>query len=179
MPREIKAYRSHGSGRFKREQFAAIGRHSVFEPGVLVFHPENIHLGENVYIGHGAILKGYYKNTLEIGDNTWIGQQSFIHAGGGVKIGKNVGVGPGVKIFSSMHKDEGLDVPIQYGEILFAQVVIEDDCDLGIGSIIMPGVRVGRGAQIGAGAVVARDVPSGAVAYGVPARVRRFRNAGV
>ena len=56
-----------------------------------------------------------------------------------------------------------------------AEVVLDDECDLGMGSIILPGVRVGRGAQIGAGAVVARDVPPYAVAAGVPARVLRYR----
>jgi maltose O-acetyltransferase len=54
-------------------------------------------------------------------------------------------------------------------------VVIEDDGDLGIGAIVLPGVTIGRGAQIGAGAVVSRDIPAYSVAMGVPARVVRER----
>jgi len=57
----------------------------------------------------------------------------------------------------------------------FAPVVIEDDCDIGVGAIVLPGVRIGRGAQIGAGAVVAEDVPPYSVAVGVPAKVTRQR----
>jgi acetyltransferase-like isoleucine patch superfamily enzyme len=53
--------------------------------------------------------------------------------------------------------------------------VIEDNADLGVGSGILPGVRFGQGAQIGAGAVVASDVPPYAVVAGVPARLVRMR----
>jgi acetyltransferase-like isoleucine patch superfamily enzyme len=50
-------------------------------------------------------------------------------------------------------------------------VVIEDDAWIGIGAIILKGVRVGRGARVGAGAVVTRDVPAGASVVGNPARL--------
>ena len=177
MPREIKVYQSHGSGRFKRDQFAAIGKHTVFEEGVLVFHPENIYLGENIYVGHAAILKGYYKNKLLIGDNTWIGQQCFFHSAGGLEIGQRVGIGPCVRIITSYHKEEGLDVPILFSDLEFAKVVVEDDSDIGVGATILPGVRIGRGSQIGAGAVVTADVAAFTVVAGVPARVLRRRTA--
>jgi acetyltransferase-like isoleucine patch superfamily enzyme len=175
MPREVKLYTSHGSGAFQRGQFAAIGDHVIFEAGVLVFHPETISLGQNLYIGHGAILKGYYNSRMSIGDNAWIGQQVFIHSGGGVTIGRNVGIGPAVKILTSRHREEGTDIPILQSTVEFAPVLIEDDCDLGIGSIILPGVTLGRGTQVGAGAVVTKSVPPYSVVAGVPARVLRSR----
>ncbi len=175
MPREISAYRTHGSGSFCETDFAALGQNVIFESGVLVFHPQNIRLGNNVYVGHQTILKGYHKNHLVIGDNTWIGQQCFIHSAGGVTIGRNVGIGPGVKILSSHHEEEGIEVPILASRLAFAEVTIGDDCDLGVGTIILPGVQVGRGVQVGAGAVVTKDVPDYAVIAGVPARVLRFR----
>jgi acetyltransferase-like isoleucine patch superfamily enzyme len=175
MPREIKPYQSHGSGRFDRGQFRAIGEHVVFEEGVLVFHPETIALGNNLYIGHGAILKGYYNSRMDIGDNTWIGQQVFIHSAGGVTIGKNAGIGPAVKILTSQHAEEGIEVPILFSRIEVSPVIIEDDCDVGVGSIILPGVTLGRGTQVGAGAVVTASTPPYAVVAGVPARVLRLR----
>ena len=57
----------------------------------------------------------------------------------------------------------------------FSEVRIEDDADLGVGAIVLPGVTIGRGAQIGAGAVVTTNIPAYAVAIGTPARVVRER----
>lgn len=54
-------------------------------------------------------------------------------------------------------------------------IVVEEDVFIGARVIVLPGVRIGRGAAIGAGAVVARDIPAGAVAVGNPARVVRQR----
>ena len=142
---------------------------------MLVFHPENISLGRNVYVGHQTILKGYYKNELRIGDETWIGQQVFMHAAGGLTIGARVGIGPGVKILTSEHREAGREVPVLFSPLELAPVVIDDDADLGIGAIVLPGVHVGRGAVVGAGAVVTRDVPAYAVVAGSPARILRHR----
>ena len=171
--------RSHGNGLFDPADLASCGSNCVFEAGVLLFHPENVHIGNDVYVGHQTILKGYYKNEMHIGDGTWIGQQCFFHSGGGIRIGKNVGIGPGVKILTSVHAEAGRGTPILHSPIDFSEVVVEDDCDLGVGCILMPGVRVGRGAQVAAGAVVTRDVKPYSVVAGVPAKVLRERPAGL
>ena len=168
-------HRSHGDGSFRVDQLARCGPDCVFEAGVLVFHPENIELGKNVYIGHNAILKGYHENAMRIGDETWIGQQAFLHSAGGIDIGARVGVGPGVRIITSIHGEAGRHIPILSSPVEFASVVIEDDCDLGVGAIVLPGVRIGKGAQIGAGAVVTKDVRPYSVAVGVPAKATRHR----
>jgi acetyltransferase-like isoleucine patch superfamily enzyme len=168
-------HRSHGTGSFRAEDFREIGPDCVFETGVLVFHPENIILGRNVYVGHYAILKGYYKSELRIGDETWIGQQCFMHAAGGLTIGARVGIAPGVKILTSQHQEVGRETPVLFSPIATAPVVVEDDADIGLGAILLPGVTVGRGAVVGAGAVVTRDVPAYAVVAGSPARILRHR----
>jgi acetyltransferase-like isoleucine patch superfamily enzyme len=167
--------KSHGDGKFSKKDFAKVGNHVVFEPHVLVFHPENIEIGDNVYIGHQTILKGYHKQKMIISEGTWIGQQCFFHSAGGLFIGKNVGIGPGVKIITSFHRGIPRGKPILHTKILFNKVIIEDDCDVGVGSTILPGVKIGRGALIGAGSVVTREIPSGVVAYGSPAKVVRIR----
>ena len=105
---------THGSGEFEPSQLAACGEGCVFEAGVLIFHPENVQLGRNVYVGHQAIVKGYYKNTLRVGDETWIGQQVFMHAAGGLEIGARVGIGPGVRIITSSHREAGREVPVLF-----------------------------------------------------------------
>jgi acetyltransferase-like isoleucine patch superfamily enzyme len=167
--------RSHGDGSFQVEQFAHLGDNVVFEAGVLVFHPETIDIGSHVYIGHQTILKGYHASRMVIGDGTWIGPQCFFHSGGGLTIGCDVGIGPGVRILTSSHRLDEPAVPILHAPVRFAPVVIEDGSDIGVGAILLPGTRVGRGAQVGAGAVVAEDVPEHAIVAGVPARVLRLR----
>jgi len=171
----LMRHRSHGDGEFEPAQFRALGPDCVFEAGVLVFHPEKIRLGRNVYVGHQAILKGYYRNDMVIGDETWIGQQCFFHSAGGLFVGNRVGVGPGVKIITSRHSEAGRDTAILDAPVEMAEVHIEDDVDIGVGAVILPGVTVHRGAQIAAGAVVTQDVPAYAVVAGVPARLLRMR----
>jgi acetyltransferase-like isoleucine patch superfamily enzyme len=170
-----KTHKSHGTGEFKPEDFRRLGKNVVFEKGVLVFHPENIEIGDNVYIGHCAALKGYHKRLMVIGDHSWIGQQCFFHSAGGLRIGKAVGVGPKVTILSSQHQAMDRNIPIYFSPLEFSEVVLEDGCDIGAGVIILPGVRVGEGAIVGAGAVVTRDVPDYEIWAGVPARKIRER----
>lgn len=165
-----KLNKSHGQGEFKAGDLCRIGKNVIIEKGVLVFHPENIEIGDNVYIGHYAILKGYYKNRMIIGDHTWIGQQCFLHSAGGLIIGKAVGIGPRVTILTSQHKDSNHEIPVYFSPLQFAEVLLGDGCDIGAGAIILPGVKIGEGAIIGAGAVVTEDVPAYEVWAGVPAR---------
>jgi len=172
----MKRFSSHGSGEFTTADFRAFGNNVVLEAGVLVFHPENIELGDNVYVGHQTILKGYHAGSIRIGSDTWIGQQCFLHGAGGLDIGQGVGIGPGVRIITSTHQDPGPTLPIMEGAIEFAPVSIGEGSDLGMGSIVLPGVHIGRGVQVGAGAVVCQDLPDLAVAAGVPARIQRYRD---
>ena len=169
-------YASHGTGELELERFKKLGANVVFEPGSLVFHPETISMGSNIYVGHYAILKGYYSSEMHIGDDTWIGQQCMFHSGGGLRIGSRVGIGPGVRILTSQHQDLGRDVPLVSSPVIPAEVVIEDECNIGWGSIIMPGVRLGRGTLVGAGSVVTNDVAPYSVIAGVPAKLLRTRS---
>lgn len=167
--------KTHGTGLFEPAQLARLGARVVFEAGVLVFHPENVEIGDDVYVGHQTILKGYYRNRMVIGDGTWIGQQCFFHGGGGLTIGRNVGIGPGVKIVTSAHRTDEVDKPILHSTLDFAPVAIGDGSDIGVNAVILPGVRIGAGVQVGAGAVVAEDVADYSVVAGVPARLVRMR----
>ncbi len=171
----MRRFRSHGDGRFRPDQLAALGEHVIFEEGVRIWHPETVSIGTNVYLGHGAMLKGYHRGRMIIGDDTWLGQGVFLHSAGDLTVGRRVGVGPMVKIFTSFHQDPGRDGVLLEAPLTLAPVAIEDEADLGVGAVILPGVTVGRGAQIGAGAVVTRDVPPFTVAAGNPARVLRER----
>lgn len=166
---------SQGDGSFELSQFKSVGENVVIEKGVLVFHPENIIIGSNVYIGHNSILKGYYKNLMVIGDNAWIGQNCYFHSAGGLKIGKYVGIGPMVKIITSQHEMTPVDRPIITNKLNFRGVIIEDECDIGTGAIVLPGVTIGKSSVIGAGAVVTKSVPSFVVSVGNPAKLLKSR----
>ncbi|MEN8208619.1 MAG: acyltransferase [Candidatus Fermentibacteria bacterium] len=172
----FKKYQTHGDGSFKRKDFKSLGDNVIFEQGVLVFHPENISIGNNVYIGHNTVLKAYYKNEMIIGDHTWIGQGCFFHGAGGISIGKAAGIGPMVRILTSSHSEPQLSEPVMSGELQFKAVEINDGCDIGVGSVILPGISVGEGSIIGAGSVVTKDVPSFCIVAGVPAKFMRNRS---
>ena len=170
-------FTGHGDGNFLPEDFLSIGENVIFEEGVLVFHPDHIEIGNNVYVGHNTILKGYHKNKMTIGDNTWIGQGCFFHSAGGLAIGNNVGIAPCVKIITSVHSETPLSEPVLNNALIMKEVVIENGCDIGLGAILLPGIRIGEGAIVGAGSVVTGDIASGAVVAGSPARFLRQRGA--
>jgi acetyltransferase-like isoleucine patch superfamily enzyme len=170
FPINIKQFSSHGNGDFKEEDFERLGTNVIFEKGVMVFHPENIVLGNNIYIGHNTILKAYYKNKMIIGDNTWIGQDCFFHSAGNIIIGKGVGIGPKVNILTSQHRPQLSDEPVLFSALDFGNVVLEDGCDIGVNSTILPNVTIGEGAIIAAGAVVNKNVPAFEIWGGVPAK---------
>lgn len=168
-------FKSHGDGNADVSEFGKVGINIIIEMGVRVFHPKNIELGDNVYIGHDAYLKAYHKNKMIIGNNVWVGQNAFLHSGGGIVIEDGVGIGPDVKILTLNHVEGERNVPILYLEQEYKKVVVQYGVDIGIGAIIMPGVTIGRNSIIGAGSIVTRDIPSYSVAVGSPAKVIRRR----
>ena len=93
-----------------------------------------------------------------------------------VVIGNNVMMGPEVIIYTSGHKHDRIDIPMmEQGSSEVQPVKIGNDVWIGGRVIILPGVKVGNGAIIGAGAVVTKDVPDYAIVGGNPAKVIRMR----
>lgn len=110
---------------------------------------------------------------LELGRNVSINRGSVIHAGGGVRVGDNSAIGPGVIIYSQNHVFRRNDIPfIEQGYDL-APVTIGSNTWVASRVIVLPGVTIGDDCVIAAGAVVTADVPSGVMVGGVPARVIR------
>jgi len=172
---QSKLWRSEGAGIPDKNKLKKCGQNVIIEDGVRIFFPENIEIGDNVYIGHDTILKGYYNSILKVGSNTWIGQQCFIHGAAGVTIGENVGIGPMVKIHGAKHKEKEGNVPILFSELEYLPITIKDNCNIGIGAAILPGVTIEEGSRIGANAVVNHDIPALSIAVGVPAKVIKTR----
>lgn len=130
-------------------------------------------MGENVNIEHGAFFAS--GRDIEIGDNSGLGLNCRVT--GPLKIGRDVMVGPDVMIFTQNHETIRLDIPMRLQTAPKKPVVIEDDVWIAARVIILPGVTVHKGAILGAGAVVSKDVPEYAVVGGVPAKVIKFRNS--
>ena len=137
-------------------------------------HLETFQFGNGVFIGTGTYLQGRFDGRCRIGNRVWIGPQSYFDARDLV-IGDFVGWGPGARILGSEHTGVPVDVPIVKTDLAIRRVRIGAWADIGTNAIILPGVSVGKGSIVGAGAVVTEDVPPFAVVAGVPARLLRWR----
>lgn len=102
---------------------------------------------------------------ITIGDHTVVNAGCHLDGRGGLVIGDNVSISAGTWILTDEHD---INDP-RFPEIL-APVVIEDYVFVGSKAMILPGVTIGRGAVIGAGAVVTEDVPAFQIVGGIPAR---------
>lgn len=141
---------------------------------VQMLHPETFDIGDGVVIGDQSMLQGRFDGSCVIGNHVWIGPQSYFDARDLV-IGDYVGWGPGAKVLGSVHTGIPADVPIIQTDLEIKRVVVQEWADIGTNAVILPGVTVGRGALVGAGAVVTHDVEPFSVVAGVPARVMRRR----
>jgi acetyltransferase-like isoleucine patch superfamily enzyme len=138
-------------------------------------HLETFEFGSGVFIGAGAYLQGRFEGKCKIGDHVWIGPQSYFDARALV-IEDFVGWGPGAKVLGSQHTGTPVGIPIVQTDLEIKPVRIGAWADIGTNAVILPGVTVGKGSIVGAGAVVTEDVPPFAVVAGVPARFLRWRN---
>jgi acetyltransferase-like isoleucine patch superfamily enzyme len=123
-----------------------------------------VELGKNAHVFSGLWLD--CRRHLQIGENTVINQRCRLDARGGLKIGANVSISPEVHILTADHDIQtpecrGRTLPVEIGDLVF----------VGSRALILPGVKIGRGAVIAAGAVVTKDVGEFSIVAGVPARL--------
>lgn len=152
----------------------AVGNGLKVEDSVGFKHPETFEIGNNVFIGAQTFIQGRFDGTCVIGDNCWIGPQSYFDARNMV-LEEFVGWGPGAKVLGSEHTGLPIDVPILKTNLEVKPVHIGAWCDVGTNAIILPGITIGKGAIVAAGAVVTHDVEPYTVVAGVPARFLKKR----
>jgi acetyltransferase-like isoleucine patch superfamily enzyme len=164
--------------RMRRAAWRALARrfgHGVrIGRGALAKHPETFEIGNGVVIGEQAFIQGRFDGTCVIGDRVWLGPQSYLDARDLV-IGDSVGWGPGAKVLGSQHTAVPIDVPIINTDLRIEPVRVGAWADIGVNAVLLPGITVGQGAIVGAGAVVTEDVAAFAIVAGVPARFMRWR----
>lgn len=136
---------------------------------VILSDPKGVRLGAGVTVNGGTQLIAGTKGYIRIGDKSHVSRNSVLAGAGGIEIGRHCMISSGVIIYSVTY-DRSSGQPVQNCPAKLAKVTIQDEVHIGAGVIILPGVTVARGAVLGAGAVVTRDVAAGAVIAGVPAR---------
>lgn len=126
-------------------------------------------IGRNSSIHRGCEL--FMPNRIRIGHNTVVGWDCVLDGRGWLYIGNNVDIANNVFIFTAMH-----DPQDPFYRYVKKRVIIEDNVWLSSRSMILPGIRIGEGAVVSAGAVVTRDVRPYTIVGGVPAHVLGRRN---
>lgn len=144
-----------------------------------------INTPHNIKIGKGVILmervwiivveEGNQPSdaVLFIGDKTVISRDGIIACAYGIHIGKQVTFGPRVTILDHNHGFTEFDQSVMHQPLTGKPVVIEDFVWLGANVVVLAGVKIGKGAVVGAGSIVTRDIPPYTVAVGNPARIVR------
>jgi acetyltransferase-like isoleucine patch superfamily enzyme len=183
-----------------RAYLSLLSPHGYIAPSASIHHP-NLRLGANVFIGDQVIIYQAHPDggAVELGDRVRLHRDIIIEigAGGSLTVGANTHIQPRCQLSAyeaPIHIGHDVEIapycafyPYDHsfapGKLIKLQplktkggIFIEDDVWLGVGVIVLDGVRIGKGAVVGAGSVVTQDIPDGAIAVGVPARIVKMRN---
>lgn len=132
--------------------------------------------GINNYICQGVQFSS--PENISLGNHVWIGHNVTIDGRGGVSIGEGCILARNIEIITSNHYFQGDDLmEVPYDKRFISKpITIKENVWLGIRAVILPGVTIGEGAVIGACSVVTKDVPPLAIVGGNPAKVIRYRD---
>lgn len=167
----------------RNPQYISVGNNFVAEDFCEIqgLSVEGIIFGDGVTVGGFAMIRpsGYYGREigvgLRVGHHSNIGPYCFIGCSGRITIGSNVMISPRVSIYAENHNFTRLDMPMKEQGVTRGETTIEDDCWLASNSVILSGVRVGRGSVVAAGSVVTTDIPPYSIVAGVPAKIIKSR----
>ena len=160
----------------------SVGATSMIMRPILLCNPQCLYVGNRVQIRQGARIDAVcerggctFSPRIEIGDDTLIEQGLHMACAEKIVIGKKVAITQYVGIFDIWHSYEDVRIPIVDQPLKTAPVSIGDNCLIGMGAVIQPGVAIGRHCVIGANSVVTKSIPEYCVAVGSPAQIiRRF-----
>jgi galactoside O-acetyltransferase len=161
---------------YYKRKLKSLGKNSLIDVGVLITGAENISIGDYTWIDSFVRLEGVL-GEIKIGRRVHIAANCILGGGGGLDLQDYVGLSPGVKIFTNSEtpldgkRMSGPMIPWRYKAFVRKPVTIEKDAFLGTNVVVLPGVRIGEGAVVGANSVVNKDIPPWTIAVGMPARV--------
>ena len=168
-------------------------------PSAVVYHSD-LHLGKNVFVGDRVtIYQAKDGGPIRLGDRICIYRDGILETGygGSLSIGNSSGIHPRCQFnayLGSIHIGSGVDIAPNCAFYAYdhgfapdrtireqpletkGDIIVGDHAWLGVGVIVLSGVRIGKGAVIGAGSVVTNDVPDNAIAVGSPARIVKMRS---
>ncbi|WP_162591433.1 acyltransferase [Variovorax sp. PBL-E5] len=124
--------------------------------------------GSSVRIDRRVFIWG--TDRMDVGSNVDINGYTVIYAAGGVRIHDNALIGANCVITSVTHPID----PAERHQLVFSPVELQSNCWLGAGTMVMPGVTIGKNSIIAAGSVVTKDVPDNCICAGVPAKIMRY-----
>ncbi|UCB60252.1 MAG: acyltransferase [Candidatus Bathyarchaeota archaeon] len=184
-------------GKLYRKILGHMGKNCLIERHVRFMVPENIFLGDRVFIDESARLDATFSTSeIRLGNDVSIGQHSilkasigriiihegvgiarfvFVDGNGGIEIGENSMLGNKVELISGEHVFDDPSILIKLQGRRYEKIEIGRDVWIGAMVVVLPGVKIGDGSVIGAGAVVTQDIPRNSVAAGIPARVVKKR----
>ena len=157
-----------------------LGAFIYIDDGVVIFRDNKggpVELAEGVHLHRDTIIQTGQGGSIEIGKGTHIQPRCQLSAyKASIKIGSDVEIAPYCSFYPYDHGiSAGEPIRSQPLQTKETGIVIDDGAWLGVGVIVLSGVRVGKGAVVGAGSVVTHDVPNDAVVAGVPARIVKMR----
>lgn len=112
---------------------------------------------------------------IEVGKDVFINHNCSFFGGGGIKIGNNCIIAPYVSLITNNHIYMDLERPIDDQGYILKPINVEEGVWIGLGSIILPGVTLGKGSIVGAGSVVTKNVPPYSIFAGNPAKEIKTR----
>ncbi len=140
--------------------------------GCTLAGPGGISFGHDVCISDYCYIGG---ENLTCGDHIFLSHNCHIESIAGLTLGNYVWIGQNSSILTLNHKFSDWSRPISAQGFEKAAVKIADDVWLGANVVVLPGVTIGRGAIVAAGAVVTKDVEPFAIVGGVPAKIIKYR----
>jgi acetyltransferase-like isoleucine patch superfamily enzyme len=169
LARVLRCVLATGYFRFVRR---CAGRGSIFGMHNQIINARNVRIGSGCFFQDWIYVRAGVNGRVTIDDRVAINSFCQLYGHGGITIGADTQIGPGVLITTTGHHYT------QHLETSFKPVRVGRGVWIGAKVIVLPGVTIGDGAVIGAGAVVNRDIPARVLAAGVPVRVIRSIDAG-